>query len=410
MHRRIDAVRLYLLTTAVGSFGSGLISTVYAIYYVRSAGLDALQLVLVGTALEASYFVFEVPTGAFADTYSRWLSMILGQLIIGAAWIGQALGPAFLAIAAFEVLRGLGEAFASGAPEAWLSNEVGDERLPVVLMRAGQVGRVAFLAGLVASVPLATFGVNVPLIAGGAFIISNAAVFAALMPERPFRRAERRRTWGDLAITARDAMRVVRGRPLLITIFLVELFFGAASEGYDRLWEAHLLRDFAFPALFGMDTVAWFAAIKVVGMLVAVAAIELARRRLDATRHVLVTRFLFAAQTLRIGTRIAFAFAPSFPAALASLWGGSLAAAANPLNRAWLTRNIDPAVRATVLSMNSLCNAGGQIAGGPAVGAIGNLSSLRAALATSAALLLPSLFLYARAESQRPREVEVIAR
>ena len=53
-------------------------------------------------------------------------------------------------------------------------------------------------------------------------------------------------------------------------------------------------------------------------------------------------------------------------------------------------------MRATIFSVSGQADAIGQIAGGPAVGAIGNLS-IRAALVTSAFLLSPVLPLYALA-------------
>jgi len=46
--------------------------------------------------------------------------------------------------------------------------------------------------------------------------------------------------------------------------------------------------------------------------------------------------------------------------------------------------------------MSSQVDAIGQIAGGPAVGAIGNMFSIRAALLTSGLMLSPALWLFAR--------------
>jgi DHA3 family tetracycline resistance protein-like MFS transporter len=56
-----------------------------------------------------------------------------------------------------------------------------------------------------------------------------------------------------------------------------------------------------------------------------------------------------------------------------------------------------------VISMRSQADALGQIAGGPIVGAVGNVS-LRAALAVSSVLLTPALWLYAR--TLRGRQTE----
>src|SRR2546430_16563501 len=100
-----------------GGFAFALITTAYALYYITVAHLDALQLVLVGTALETAYFVCEVPTGVLADTFSRRFSVIAGLLIVGAPWPGQGLIPTFPATAAFEFLPGVAEAFTPGPPE-----------------------------------------------------------------------------------------------------------------------------------------------------------------------------------------------------------------------------------------------------------------------------------------------------
>lgn len=97
---------------------------------------------------------------------------------------------------------------------------------------------------------------------------------------------------------------------------------------------------------------------------------------------------------------IGFALAGSFWQALAALWGVSLMrSVARPIFSAWLTQNIDPRVRATVISMSGQADAIGQIAGGPAIGAIGGVS-LRAAMAAAGVVLAPSLWLFARARRQ----------
>ena len=61
-----------------GALFSTMVFTVSGIYAVQEVGLNPLQLVLVGTALEASAFLFEVPTGVVADVYSRRLSVMSG--------------------------------------------------------------------------------------------------------------------------------------------------------------------------------------------------------------------------------------------------------------------------------------------------------------------------------------------
>ena len=53
-------------------------------------GLSPLQMVLVGTILEISAFVFEIPTGIVADLYSRRVSVIIGFALVGIGFSVQA--------------------------------------------------------------------------------------------------------------------------------------------------------------------------------------------------------------------------------------------------------------------------------------------------------------------------------
>jgi hypothetical protein len=73
-----------------------------------------------------------------------------------------------------------------------------------------------------------------------------------------------------------------------------------------------------------------------------------------------------------------------------------LSALSDPLHRTWLIQQTSPKVRATVLSISSQANSLGETAGGPVVGAVGTIFSLRAALVVAGALLAPVVALYAR--------------
>ena len=66
-------------------------------------------------------------------------------------------------------------------------------------------------------------------------------------------------------------------------------------------------------------------------------------------------------------------------------------------------------MRATVLSMSGQVDAIGQVVAGPALGIVGNLISVRAAISAAALVLSPVLFLYNRALRQDDQPVVVIA-
>ena len=64
------AYAVYLWLEAAEFYCYMLVFTAGALYGIQVAHLNAFQLVMVGTALEVSALVFEVPTGIVADTVS----------------------------------------------------------------------------------------------------------------------------------------------------------------------------------------------------------------------------------------------------------------------------------------------------------------------------------------------------
>lgn len=408
---RPSAYRVYLLMEGATALFRSMIYIVLAVYYVQTVHMNPLQLVLVGTVLEVTYFLFQVPTGVLADTWSRRLSIVAGTLLVGVCFVLQGILSLFAAIVLAEVVRGVGEAFIDGAVAAWIADEVaGQDSTGRIYLRGGQAGQVGGLLGTVAGVALASIRLNLPVLIGGALLIGLSAVLLLVMPEQHFAPAPRgERTRRQVAGDAlREAVAVVRSQPVVLTILAVGIVFGAFSEGFDRLWEAHFLHDMTFPSLGALKPVVWFGIISVAGMPLSLLASEVVRRRLDMTSHTAVARALLALTALLIVSIVAFGLATNFAIAVGALWAiGLLRGLYPPISTAWLNGNLPSHVRATVLSIAGQADAIGQVAGGPVVGAVGTAFSLRAALVASGLLLSPALALYGRTlRRHRPLRIE----
>ncbi len=393
------AYRVYLILSAASAFFFTLWSTVSSVYRVETAHLDPLQLVLVGTVLETSAFLFQVPTGLFADTYGRKRSIILGTVLIGSGFVLEGSLPVFGAILLAQAIWGIGDTFTTGATEAWIADEVGDDRAGQAYLRGAQAVQAASIVGAVASVALASIRLNVPMLLGGALTIVLGIALVFVMPEHGFRRSAEKvsPSWREMRALAGESGRLLRTRPVLLTILGIGVIAGMASEGVDRLSAAHFLLDIGLPPLGHLDPVVWFGILNVVTMGLSIVATEGMRRRVDTTSHAKMARLLLGVNVLLIVSVVAFGLAGNFALALATFWSLSLLRQVNqPLYTAWLNQGLEPRVRATVLSMSGLADAGGQIIGGPLVGLVGNLASIRAAIVVAGAALTPALALFAR--------------
>src|SRR4029453_2996890 len=129
---------------------------VMSIYLVSELDLSPLQLVLMGTAMEGTAFLFEVPPGVVADTYGRKLSLIIGFVGTGTAWLLVGVVSAPWLIIGLWALWGVSYTFTSGAYEAWITDEVGVERVPHVFLSGARFAYVGSLVGLLLSVLIAT--------------------------------------------------------------------------------------------------------------------------------------------------------------------------------------------------------------------------------------------------------------
>lgn len=400
------AVPTYLLLTGGSELLFTLVFTLNMVYQATVVGLSPMQLVLVGTVLEAVCFLFETPTGIVADVYSRRLSILIGMFLVGFGFIIEGSIPTFAAVLACQVLWGLGATFLSGAVEAWITDEVGDGAVGPVFLRGTQAGQVGSILGIAGAVALGWGSVQVPVVAGGIGFLVLGVVLLLVMPEHGFTRGEpgsgTEGRFAGMATTFREGVALARRRPVVGRLFAVSLVVGLASEGFDRLWTVHVLENLDRPSAFGMDNVAlWFGAISLAGTLIGLTSSEVARRlRPESLRSGAPVRLLIAMASVKVLATVGFALAPATWVALPLLWSRGVAETISwPVQAAWMNRHLEPRVRATVLSIESQFNAVGQIAGGPPLGAIGSRVSVRGALVGAGLVFAPAIWIYGRLAS-----------
>ena len=398
--RRLPAESVWYVYEALASFGSRQAFTVTAVYFVTEVGMSPLELVLVGTMMELAIFVFEVPTGIVADVYSRRLSIIVGTAVMGVAFLlvaaTQLAGVVLLAYAVW----GLGYTFTSGAMDAWLADEVGNERLPRVYLRGAQLGRLAGLAGIGTSVGVALVDLRLAIALAGVLALVEAAFYVLAMPETGFRPLprEERGSFAQMTHTGHAGVRLVRARPALLAILGIAAFAGMWSEGFDRLWEARFL-EIGLPTLGGLDPIVWFGVFAAGTTLLAIAVAQPLGKRIEIAGQRTMVRILFWMDAALLVTAACFALAGAFWIAVVGYFATRLLRdVASPIFDTWLNRSIeDSRVRATVLSITNQADAVGQWTGGPAIGVVGNVFSIRAALMSGALCMAPALGLYRRA-------------
>jgi DHA3 family tetracycline resistance protein-like MFS transporter len=375
-------------------------ATIFSVFLIVDLGLNPFRLVIMGTILEVSYFLLEVPTGVLADTVSRKLSVIVGLAGIGLGFVILGLAPTFLVAGISQVVWGVFATFTSGADVAWMTDEVGEDEARRYYVRGDQWWHVGALIGIASSVALATIDLRLPIVLAGVGYGALSIVMAFLMREERFRprpRSEGERLHQGMVATFKSGVGAVRAHHVLILILAVAALHGASSEGFDRLSDYHLLNEVGLPSLAGFNQVLWFGVLDGVALLFGLGALTFVKRRTHLVGHAHVARILAVIDVLLVIFVVVFAVTGGFVVALIAFWiVGGLRSVRDPIFVAWVNQGLDPATRATINSMSTQADAVGQAAGGPVLGVIGN-RSVPWALGVSGLLGAPALALYARA-------------
>ncbi len=402
MSSRADARFVWLVYRGGWGFVGALSWTTAAVYFIRDVGMSPLQLVLAGTALEVAYFFFEIPTAVVADLYSRRLSVVVAAVVSGLAMILIGSVPVPGVVIAGMALWGFGWTFRSGAEDAWLADEVGPGHLGSSYQRGAQVARVTGLLGIGIAIGLALAHLWLPFLAAGASAILLGGYLSLAMPERgfsPVPRAQQLPRVQAVLATAREGTQVVRASPILLLIVVIVVLLGAFQEGFDRLWEAHLLLDVGLPPIAGLGDVVWFGILGAATLVLAFAVAAPLVSRVERLRAARLARLLLVLHAALMICALVFALAGSLWLAVSAYLATAVIRdlASAPFST-WLNESItDSSVRATVLSITTVAGSLGEWTGGPVLGVVGNLRGVRTALGVGALLLAPTLLLFGRA-------------
>jgi hypothetical protein len=250
------------------------------------------------------------------------------------------------------------------------------------------------------------------VIFGGVVTIAMGVACIFVMPETGWARKpveERLSAPRELAATMSAASTFVRAQPILLFLLGALFFAGASSEAFDRLWEAHIIRDVGLPAVGSLDPIVWFGLFGIGISLIGLIVSSLLVKRFEAAPNALLARSLLWLTTVLTAALVAFGLAHGLALAVCTLFVAQAARSLmSPVYRAWLNRQItDSSVRATVISIAGQADAIGQAGGGPGLGAIGNAFGLRAALVAGGLVLTPAIALFGRAVAHHGREPEL---
>jgi hypothetical protein len=161
----------------------------YQLFFAEH-GLSPAQISTLFVIWSATGFVLEVPSGAWADTYSRRKLLILGSLLSGLGYAAWVTLPSYAGFALGFMLWGTSSALISGTYEAFVYDELAARnrtaRYPTLLGRARSASFVMNLAATALATPLFNLGGYTPAgVVSVLTCVAQAGVAWSLPEARP---------------------------------------------------------------------------------------------------------------------------------------------------------------------------------------------------------------------------------
>lgn len=394
-----DPYAVYLFTCFLSQLFFTFIFTVNLLYHVQVVKLDPLQLVLVGTVLELTVFLFEIPTGVLADMKSRKLSLIIGYLLIGLGFVTEGIFPLFAAVIFSQIAWGIGYTFTSGAQQAWIADEIGEERASHAFIRGAKFGKLGQIIAIPLSILTGYFMINLPIIIGGVCMLGLAIYLLFFMEEKNFKPLQSGKSissWNSMKGNMRKIVIYFKASFLMRMLLLIALFIGLYSEGFDRLWMTHFIEKSTLASLTNEKLVLFMGGLQFIVVLISFTVLHFINKSTIHSNLRYIYVALLIGSALIVTSLIGFAFS-AFVVSLLVFYVivQVTRQVMYPLEDIWLNKIIpDSSTRATFFSVKGQVDAIGQIGGGPIIGVIASRFAVKSAIIVSACFVMPVLFLY----------------
>lgn len=238
IHTFFSQEKIYKIVRFIFALATTAVFTINLLYHIEIANLAPWQLIIIGTCLETTIFLFEIPTGIIADKFSRKISVVIGFFLIGIGFIVEGSFPKFIFIALAQIIWGIGYTCISGALDAWVIDETGREEL---FISGGKIASVGEFTGIVLGVAIAQISLNAPILIGGFLLVLLSFFVLIFMSEKPFKKNIEAEHKNHFINVTKSIFNFVKTGRVVAIMFIIALFVGLYSEGFDRLWGKYIV-------------------------------------------------------------------------------------------------------------------------------------------------------------------------
>jgi MFS family permease len=351
-HRLRSITHRYFAVWWIYSFGGGFLFGVYPLF-LRTRGLNQLQM----NSVLATYFVVtfltEVPTGAFADAFGRRKSLVLGCTLRTLAFLVYFVAYRYPMFLLGETIDGIGTTFCSGAIDAWgvdALDEAGFRGLKDRLFsRISQLTNFGFMLSAIIGAYVADYNIAWPWLCGAVGYSIAGLIGGLLMSDD----AQGRELLDVTEVFAQLRQRIADGlrggfgrRPVLLLSFANGVLFAAWSP-YWLEWPQFFVDSYAD----GIWIIGWlYSLFTIARMAGAEAMIRMGGDEGSRPQRLSIIAFLAAVFMFLAGAAGHRASVVLLVLTGLNVCWGSLM----PTAQSWFNEQLTATERATLLSFNNM--------------------------------------------------------
>jgi MFS family permease len=342
-------IKTYVTLSFLLSLSHAFFFATYQVF-LFSRGMDFLQMNIINMFFMISVFLFEVPTGAFADVLGRKKSVVAGCFVLSLSFLVYFVSHSFWIFVLAEIIGALGIALISGALEAWAVDSLKyhgyDGNLEHVFKRESQFDQAGILVGSVVGGYIGNINIAYPWLACsiGCFLVGIYAL--AVLKEKYFEK--KRMVWSVRPIVQVAKDSVYYGIKHKAVFFLVSfvIIWSFTLQGFNMQWPFVFKNNYGF-SVAGLGWL--FAATSLVIMLGSQLSTWFSRRIKHEKNAMILSQGVTALAMILASAM--FGFVPVLIGFMGHELGRGLF---RPLKSAYLNRRIPDEKRATVISFESM--------------------------------------------------------
>lgn len=346
-----DPKTVYYLVVFLQNLAMSMMVTSYVLF-LYSKGLDPLQANLVNTAFMIGNFIFEVPTGVYADYFGRKKSVMLFFLIWGISHFIYFFSNSLAGFILAELTAALGITFITGALDAWMIDAVDEGeyvgKIDYILSQAQLYSRIAVIIGGLLGGYLAMINLAIPFLAEG-FISLIGLVFVWSFVKEDFVQPQTisfKQGFLDMKIIIKDSLKFLHQKPIIKWLIVTTMISWFAFQPLNMFWSPR------FTKLGQVDTatMGWAWVAFSLSMMLGTFLIKKVTLKKSSYSIIAIIAYIILGSTVIISGLLPY-FLPAITFFVFHQLGRGME---KPLKSIYLNKYIPSDKRATLLSFNGM--------------------------------------------------------